>query len=245
MNADSIEAYTPRDRVSRYDYDMAIMHPNRDAMVEALVGALPFDSHTSCDVLDLGIGTGILAGAILKSFPAIRVTGIDGAESMLDAARERLAPYDGRVEFITGDFQDLDAVLPDGLTPSAIVSSFALHHVSPESKESVLRSAIARMAPGGWFLNADIVIAEDPEIEARWQTMRVAGIVDRASGQNDTRFADSKSTRDFLDIMEAAERDCPQTLRSDLETMCSAGLQHTGVFWQYTREAVYGGFKSG
>jgi len=62
MSVESIDAYTPRERVSRYDMDMAIMHPNRDAMVQAVVGASPFDGDTCCAVLDLGIGTGILAG---------------------------------------------------------------------------------------------------------------------------------------------------------------------------------------
>ena len=245
MNADSIDAYTPRERVARYDRDMAIMHPNRDVMVQAVVDALPFDATTSCDVLDLGMGTGVLADALLESYLALRVTGIDGAAPMLEVARERLADYADRTEFITGDFCDLNAMLPPGFTPTAIISSFALHHVPPELKANVLHSAIERIAPGGWFINADIVIADDAEIETRWQAMRVAGIVERAQGHDDPRFTDAKSTRHFLDTMEAAEGDCPQTLRSELETMRNAGLQHTGVFWQYTREAVYGGFKSG
>ena len=72
----------------------------------------------------------------------------------------------------------------------------------------------------------------------------MAGIVGRASGQRDVRFEDTETTRQYLDIMEAAEGDCPQTLQRELETMRNAGLHHAGVFWQCTREAVYGGYKA-
>ncbi len=244
MSLESIEAYTPRERVARYDRDMAIMHPNRDAMVQAVIGALPNDRDARFDVLDLGIGTGILAHAVLETFSNAHVTGIDGAAPMLDIARERLGCFNGRFDLIAGDFRDLDAALPEGFSPSAAVSSFALHHVPPAEKETLLQTIIQRLTPGGWLLNADIVVASDPDIEARWQAMRVAGIVERARGHADQRFANALTTRQFLDEMEAAEGDCPQTLSTDLAAMRSAGLHHVGVFWQNTREAVYGGFKS-
>jgi len=244
MSVDSIDAYTPRERVSRYDRDMSIMHPNRDAMVQTVVDALPFDRDTRCDILDLGIGTGVLADALLDAYPNIQVFGVDGAESMLESARERLAHHNGRVNFITGDFRNLARILPNDFAPIAAVSAFALHHVPQDEKEAMVRSVIDLLPPDGWFLNADIVLAEDAEIEARWQTMRVAGIVERAAAHLDARFKDTNTTRLFLDTMEATEGDCPQTLTLELATMHNAGLHHAGVFWQYTREAVYGGYKS-
>lgn len=220
------------------------MHPNRDAMVQTVVDALPLDHHTHCDILDLGIGTGVLASALLDAYPNMRVTGIDGAASMLESAQERLARHDSRIDLITGDFRNLADILPNDYSPMAVVSAFALHHVPPSEKENMMRSVIDLLPPRGWLLNADIIIAEDTEIETRWQTMRVAGIVTRAADHQDPRFKDSDTTRQFLDTMEAAEGDCPQTLTSELATMHNAGLHHAGVFWQYTREAVYGGYKS-
>jgi hypothetical protein len=74
--------------------------------------------------------------------------------------------------------------------------------------------------------------------------MRVAGIVERAAEFDDERFRDAESTRAYFDGMEAAEGDCPQTLADEVSLLCRAGLTHAGVFWQYTREAVYGGFKA-
>jgi ubiquinone/menaquinone biosynthesis C-methylase UbiE len=245
MHAKSIEAYSPRERVARYDRDMAIMHPNRAAMVGAVVGTLPFQPDARLHVLDLGIGSGILAQALLDAFPNARVTGIDGADAMLDCARERLAGYSDRVEYVAGDFRGLAAVLPADFKADAGVSSFALHHVEPEEKPAVLASVVNLLLPDGWLINADIVVADDAEIESRWQAMRVAGIVERAAGSGDDRFATAVSTRAYLDELEAREGDCPQTLNAELELLRGAGLRHAGVFWQNTREAVYGGFKAG
>ncbi len=244
MPVESIDAYTAGERVARYDRDMAIMHPNREAMIQAVVDVLPVDESAKFDLLDLGIGTGILSQALLKSFPSAQVIGVDGAAPMLEVARKRLAGFDGRFELVAGDFRKLDAVLPESFSPFAVVSSFALHHVPPSDKIKVLRSIVERLAPGGWLVIADIVVAEDEAIESRWQSMRVDGIVDRARTQDDDRFSSAVTTRRFLDKMEAAEGDCPQTLESEIETMRSAGLHHVGVFWQNTREAVYGGFKA-
>lgn len=245
MHAKSIEAYSPRERVTRYDRDMAIMHPNRAAMVGTVVDTLPFQRGARLHLLDLGIGTGILAHALLDAFPNARVTGIDGAEAMLDCARERLAGHPDRVEYVAGDFRALTAVLSAGFKADAAVSSFALHHIEPDEKRAVLESIVDLLSPDGWLINADIVVADDAEIESRWQAMRVTGIVERAAGSGDDRFATAESTRTFLDEMEAREGDCPQTVSTELELLRGAGLRHAGVFWQNTREAVYGGFKAG
>ncbi|MEA5471451.1 class I SAM-dependent methyltransferase, partial [Spirulina sp. 06S082] len=52
-------------------------------------------------ILDLGAGTGMLAGFVLDAYPGCEVTLFDGAAQMLDRAREAL---EGRpVRFVQGD----------------------------------------------------------------------------------------------------------------------------------------------
>ena len=95
---------------------------------------------------------------------------------------------------------------------------------------------------GGWFLNADILIADAPEIERRIQELRVHGIVQRAPAA-DVRFTDVDATRSFLDRLEAADGDQPLTLLEDLEVLRSAHLRGVTVFWLEYREAVCGEIK--
>ena len=98
------------------------------------------------------------------------------------------------------------------------------------------------LVPGGWFINADLIVADSPELERRLQELRVAGIVERAGG-SDNRFPDSASTRQFLADLERKEADHPLTLAEDLALLRSSGLKNASAFWLEYRELVSGGQK--
>jgi ubiquinone/menaquinone biosynthesis C-methylase UbiE len=238
----SIAAYEIPQRVASYDADMEIMHPNRAKMVQVALEVLPFPSEQPRRALDLGVGTGYFAEWFLRRFPNARLWAIDGSAAMVEVARERLGPLAQRVHFHIGDFRDLARLVPEGESFDVAFSSFALHHLGRDDKQAVIRAARDRLRPGGWFLNADIHIAEAPEIEQRLQEIRVNGIMGRGQGV-DARFADAGATRSFLDRMEAGDGDQPLTLQGDLEVLRGAGLRGVTVFWLEYREAVCGGLK--
>jgi DNA-binding FadR family transcriptional regulator len=89
-------------------------------------------------------------------------------------------------------------------------------------------------------VNADLIVADSPQIEERIQQLRVKGIVERAGGK-DTRFQDAATTRRFLDDLEQKDGDQPQTLLDDLQILRSAGLRGASVLWLEHREAVFVG----
>jgi hypothetical protein len=124
----------------------------------------------------------------------------------------------------------------------AFAPSFALHHLPTEAKSALTKTAFALLAPGGWFLSADLILAEDDFVEELTQQMRARGIVGRAVGR-DARFLDEAGTRSFLRRLEENEGDQPQRLTSDLATLEQAGFEHVAVFWRDTREVVMGGVK--
>ena len=110
-----------------------------------------------------------------------------------------------------------------------------------KEKSGLIAQSLVWLKPVGWFLNADLVVARDPRVELRIQTLREAGIVNRAGG--DARFETRSATRKYLADLERNERDQPLTLEDDLETAREAGLQSAEVFWKEYREAVWGGPK--
>ena len=91
-------------------------------------------------------------------------------------------------------------------------------------------------------MNADLILADSPELESRLQELRVAGIVKRADG-SDTRFTNSASTRRFLADLEKNECDQPLTLAEDLALLRNSGLKNVSAFWLEYRELVSGGQK--
>ena len=242
MTEQSIAAYDVSRRVKTYDADMELMHPNRSKMVQVAIEVLPFPRTAALRVIDLGIGTGYFTERFLNHFPNSRVFGIDGAQAMVELARERLRAIASRIEFVIGDFRNLQQLVPGVGTIDLVFSAYALHHLSRVDKEKVLRHVVELLTPGGWFVNADLIAADSPELESRLQELRVAGIVARAGGL-DSRFADSASTRRFLADLEKNERDQPITLAEDLEVLRRAGLKNVSAFWLEYRELVSGGQK--
>ena len=242
MSERSIAAYDVSQRVKTYDADMELMHPNRSKMVQIALELLPFPTTTALRAIDLGIGTGYFTECFLNKFPNGRVFGIDGAPAMIELAKARLKSLESRVECAIGDFRRLQELAAGADTVDVIFSSYALHHLSRSDKEAVLKQIVALLVPGGWFLNADLIVADSAELETRLQQIRIAGIVERAGGA-DGRFADSALTRQFLADLELKEADQPLTLAEDLAVLRSSGLKNVSAFWLEYRELVSGGQK--
>jgi tRNA (cmo5U34)-methyltransferase len=240
----SIDAYDLPQRVASYDADMEVMHPNRSKMVRVALQILPHLRSAPLRALDLGVGTGYFTKQFLDHFPNSRVVAIDGAKHMVDLARTRLGVSASRVDFRIGDFRNLKLIAAGSPAIDVIFSSYALHHLNRADKKAVIDQAIDLLQPGGWFINADLIVADSPEMERRIQEVRVNGIVERAGG-TDERFRDTVTTRRFLDELEANEGDQPLTLLADIEILRSAGLQNASAWWLEFRELVYGGQKEG
>jgi tRNA (cmo5U34)-methyltransferase len=241
MTQRSIGAYDLPGRVASYDADMDLMHPNRPRMIQAGLDILPFPESSSLVALDLGVGTGYFTERFLRRFQNGRVVAVDGAAAMIDLARARLGMSADRADFRVGDFRQLQHLGLGGGSIDVVFSSYALHHLTRDDKQRVVSRVVALLRPGGWFINADLVIADTPELESRIQQLRVAGIVSRAGGR-DSRFADAASTRRLLDDLEANEGDQPLTVSEDLQILRGAGFR-ASVLWLEHREAVCAGVK--
>ena len=242
MSRRSIDTYNLGKRVAAYDADMDIWHPRRSKMVEIALEVLPFESDAELVGLDLGIGTGYFTERFLEAFPQAKVHAVDGAKTMIDFAKTRLGDRGTLVSFHVGDFRELEQLTAGVKSFDVVFSSYALHHLTRDEKASVVRAAVSLLRPGGWFVNADIVVAATPGVEKRIQEIRVKGIVERARGV-DPRFADYEATRRFIDELEAKEGDQPLTLTDDLQVLRDAGLRDVAVYWLEYREAVTGGRK--
>lgn len=124
MEARSIKAYDAPERVASYDADMELMHPNRLKMVKIALEVLPFSVDVPLDALDLGIGTGYFTLFFLRKYPHANVVAVDGAEAMVELARQRLGNLSERVSFCIGDFRELGRLIPAERRLDVIYSSY-------------------------------------------------------------------------------------------------------------------------
>src|SRR4051794_5240033 len=95
-------------------------------------------------VLDAGCGSGRVTELLAARLPHGRVVALDGSPSMVEAAKERLASFGDRIEYVVAD---LGQPLPvDGLV-HAVVSTATFHWVPDHD---ALFANLARvLAPGG------------------------------------------------------------------------------------------------
>lgn len=125
--------------------------PHRTEGEAALLETLPGSVRR---VLDLGSGDGRLLGLARLAHPAARAVALDFSEVMLGRLRTRFAPD----PLVTVQAHNLDDPLPDSLGSfDAVISSFAIHHVSHARKRALYAEVYRRLEPGGTFCNLEHV----------------------------------------------------------------------------------------
>ena len=113
-------------------------------------------------VLDLGIGSGLVAEAVLEALPDARLVGVDFSAAMLELARERLGRFGSRVQLLGHDLSELDSLeLPD-LRYRAVFSIQTMHHLSDAEKAAALAWTAAVVEPGGLVVIVDRVTVAEP-----------------------------------------------------------------------------------
>jgi SAM-dependent methyltransferase len=108
----------------------------------------------SARVLDLGSGDGRLLALVRLARPEGNAVALDFSETMLGRLRARFADDPA----ITVVAHDLNQPLPHSLGSfDAIVSSFAIHHVTHERKRALYEEVYGRLRSGGVFCNLEHV----------------------------------------------------------------------------------------
>ncbi len=225
-------------------YDAAIRRfiPGYEEMIEEVVSILDDSLDEEVRVVDLGAGTGALAGAILDRIPRARVILVDIDPDMLAVAAARVAPHGDRAELRRATFEDALAEFAAeaigagevGAGVGAVVASLALHHVPELERKRALYARIhAALAPGGVFLSADATVHEAGSERARifreWAAgMARAGI---PAAEAEALFA------------QWAGEDRYYPLAVELDLLAAAGFARPDCFWKRGAQAVFGGFR--
>ena len=95
-------------------------------------------------VLDAGCGSGRVTQLLADRLPHGKVVALDGSASMIEAARERLAPFGDRIEYVVAD---LGQPLPVDGEVDAVLSTATFHWVLDH--DALFRNLAAVTRPGG------------------------------------------------------------------------------------------------
>jgi tRNA (cmo5U34)-methyltransferase len=203
-----------------YDAVRRRLVPPFDAFYGTAVGALELAGEPLRRVLDLGAGTGLLAGQVLAARPSAEVVLLDGAPAMLEHAREALGD---RARYVVGDLNDQ---LPAGPW-DAVVSALAIHHLSDEAKARLFVRVHDELRDGGIFVNAELVAGPTPWLDAVYRERHERAA--RALGADDAEWAGA---------LERMRHDRCASVERHLEWLREAGFGDADCLFKDHRFAV-------
>ena len=147
----------------------------RVPVLRRMVELIPRAVDSNLRVLDVGAGYGLLSEQVLDCFPLAWLVCQDFSEPMFAHARSRLATEAHRVDFVISDLMDSSWTADLGDPFDAVVSAIAIHNVRyPERIRAIYEEIAGLLAPGGCFLNCDLLMPAPLDEQLEW--LRAAGL---------------------------------------------------------------------
>lgn len=163
--------------------------------------------------LNLGAGPGNLDEVLLEQFPGATATLVDFSLLMLSTARQRLARFGDRVEYVQANLVGPDWVGATGGTFDFVFSTLTIHGLrEPRRIRDLYTETYSLLGHGGMFLNFDYVRAARPTFArfAPWAAKDPeAGFSGRTGGEG-----------------------LPGTLLEQLGWLAEAGFANIDVLWK-------------
>lgn len=191
--------------------------------------------------LDLGSGSGLLAIAVLAQYPRARATLVDFSEPMIDAARDLLEEDVSLPRFVLADLGSpawVEMVAHDA-PYDAIVSGYAIHHLSHERKRAVYRECFDLLSPGAMFINVERVASPTPWLEHQYESAVVDSLVDFMAHHGIGK------SRDQIEAEFLTEEHRSTNILAPVEEQCQwlaeAGFDDVDCYFKYFELAVFGG----
>ncbi len=166
-------------------------------------------------ILDLGTGDGRLLALLKIERPSAECVAMDFSPTMLEAVKTRFQ-NDSRVTVIT---HNLDETLPDNGTFDAVVSSFAIHHLTHNRKRLLYVEIFNMLRPGGIFCNLEHVASPTPRLHKKF--LEAIGM---------TRQEDDVSNK-LLDV------------ETQLKWLRNIGFDDVDCYWKWLELALMIGLK--
>ena len=150
--------FNTQTEVAEYADSLDTRWPQRHEIAKHISSQLAHLLNPTPFVVELCCGPGKLASVILADHPSLHYMGLDISQPSLAFAQDRLGILSDRVRLIQADLNQDGWLENFPEPPHAIVSMQSLHDLGGEESVSrIYALAKAALAPGGLFVNADLL----------------------------------------------------------------------------------------
>lgn len=241
MNEDADKVWQAEAVVESYLRDVSEAIPDRARQIEVMLRLLEGRGTPVERFLDLGCGDGILSGAVLRRYPSACGVLVDYSPPMLEAARRRFAAENADLKIIQGDLGQ--AATMRGLAAEgpfdAVISGFAIHHLTHGRKREIFSEIFGLLRPGGIFINHEHVASASPWIEQNWDRL----MVDRIYAHR--RNTDPAVDRATVESEYASREDRAANILASVDLQCAwlreIGFGDVDCFFKLFELATFGG----
>lgn len=212
---------------SNYDATRKILIPCFDDFYGIAINTIPFQTDQPIKVLDLGAGTGIMAGFVASQFPNASIDLMDVAEKMLFEAKKRLECYPNDFRFLVSDYSK-EGALENHY--DVIMSSLSIHHLSDPEKQDLFKTIYTHLNRGGIFINADQVSGDTKNIDEIYRKTWIKQIKENGISEEEMNQA-----------FERMQEDQMSPLMPQLSWLTYAGFSTVNCWYKNYSFVVYSG----
>lgn len=158
-------------QIQRYNSSIRKQVYEYDEMQDSLARTISYLSNRKVDtLLEIGVGTGNLATALLKYNEIMKIYLVDINQGMINACKQNISPSGTakengvQVGYICMDIYQFDFSAIGQI--DYIVSSITLHHGSYDDNLELYKKIYSALKPGGAFLNLDLIKSDNLAIDS-------------------------------------------------------------------------------
>jgi tRNA (cmo5U34)-methyltransferase len=256
---DTLCGWGDESKIAYFLANADIIVPRRAEQVALLTELLPYPSDARIAVLDLGAGYGAITEQVLEHYPRAFATCVDGSQGMVAHATERLRKYGERVKVLKADLTERSwpgiVKSAEGFSSAknereapifdAAVSAIAIHHLTHERKRELCREVFRLLAPGGIFLNNDLV-ATPPALKDRFEELNLVAIQQQERAHRGVARPLEQIQAEIHEQFRLAggrHHSHIAPLSDQLTWLTEAGFESVDCYWRYLDLAIFGGVK--
>jgi ubiquinone/menaquinone biosynthesis C-methylase UbiE len=237
----SAEIWKQADVAAAFLNERSLLIPDRKRQLEVMLRVLRSAPREPRRILDLGAGDAVLLATVLDAFPEATGIAVDFSPLMLEQARARLATFGRRAATVEADLQTPDWKNKVRGPFDAVVSGFAIHHLSHDRKRSVYREIFELLQEGGAFLNAEHVASLTLKIEDMFNDAMSQHLFERRRERGEDVSLEQVH-REYLERPDRAAN-----ILAPVDEQCQwlkdIGFREVDCFWKYFELAIFGGIR--